>query len=79
MKLISKLDRFLEDKSYEIIIKNKQLNIINYSEIIDFSINKISIKCDNNIIDVEGNNLIISKMIDDEILITGNIINIRIN
>lgn len=79
MKLISKLDRFLEDKTYEIIIKNKQLNIINYSEIIDFSISRISIRCDNNIIDVEGNNLIISRMIDDEILITGNIINIRIN
>lgn len=79
MKLISKLDRFLEDKTYEIIIKNKQLNIINYSEIIDFSISRINIRCDNNIIDVEGNNLIISRMIDDEILITGNIINIRIN
>jgi sporulation protein YqfC len=79
MRLISKLDRFLEDKNYQIIIKNNKVNIINFSEVIDFSINKISIRCDNQIINVEGKNLIISKMFDDEVLITGTIYNIRIN
>lgn len=79
MRLISKLDRYLEDKNYEIIIKENQVNVINFREIIDFSINKISLRCDNKIINIEGKNLIISKMLDDELLITGNIYNIRIN
>ncbi len=79
MRLISKLDRYLEDKNYEIIIKENKVNIINFQEIIDFSINKISLRCDNNIINIEGSNLIISKMLDDELLITGKIYNIRIN
>ena len=79
MRLISKLDRYLENKNYEIILKDSSVNIINFSEIIDFSMNKISVRCDNKIINIEGKNLIISKMLDDELLVTGNISNLRIN
>ena len=79
MKLINKLDRYLEDKNYEIIIKENKINIINFKEIIDFTVSKISLKCDNKIINIEGKNLIISKMLDDELLVTGTIYNIRIN
>lgn len=79
MKLTSKLDKYLEDEDYKISIKKNQINIINFKEIIDFSDNKITLKCDNKRIDVEGKNLIISKMMDDELLIIGNINNIRIN
>ena len=79
MRLISKLDRYLEDKNYQIIIKENQVNIINFKEVIDFSTDKISLKCDNKIINIEGKNLIISKMLDEELLITGIIYNLRIN
>ena len=79
MRLINKIENYLEDKNYEIIFKGNKINIINFKEIIDFSINKISIKCDNKIINIEGKNLTISKMVDDELLITGDIYNIRIN
>lgn len=79
MKLISKLDRYLEERNYEIILKDNKINIINYKDILDFSESKISLRCDNKIINIEGKNLIISKMLDDELLITGIIFNIRIN
>lgn len=79
MRLISKIDRYLEDKNYEIIIKENKVDIINFSEIIDFSSNNITLKCDNKIINVEGKNLIIAKMLDYELLITGIIYNVRIN
>ena len=79
MRLISKLDRYLENNNYEIIIKDNSINIINFKEIIYFSMNKISLRCDDKLISVEGKELIISKMIDDELLITGIIFNIRIN
>lgn len=79
MRLISKLDRYLEDKNYEIIIKNNSINIINFKEIIDFSTTKISLRCENKIIIIEGKNLIISKMLDEEVLINGIIFNLRIN
>ena len=78
MRLISKLDRYLEDKNYEIIIKENIVNIINFKEIIDFSINKISIKYQEKVVNIEGNDLVITKMLDNEVLITGNISLIRI-
>ena len=79
MKLTNKLNRYLNDKEYKIIIKQNYINIINYQEVIDFSINKISIRCENIIINIEGKNLIISKMLEEEILITGTLYNLRIN
>ncbi len=79
MKLKNKLDRYLYDREYKIIIKENYVNIINYDEIIDFNLTNISIKYQNKIISIEGKNLTISKMIEDEVLITGNISNIRIN
>ncbi len=79
MKLINKLDRYLYDKEYKIIIKENYVDIINYTEIVDFNLNNISVKYQNKTITIEGNNLTISKMIEDEVLIIGQISNIRIN
>ena len=79
MKLINKLDHYLYDREYKIIIKEKYVNIINYEEIIDFNLKNISVKYHNKIIIIEGNNLTISKMVKDEVLITGEIMSIRIN
>jgi sporulation protein YqfC len=67
----------INDKRYSMIYKNNKLNIINYSEILDFSSTLISIRYEDKIYHVNGDNLVISKMIDNEILITGDINNIN--
>ncbi len=79
MRIKERLNNYLYDKEYKIIIKENYVNIINYDEIIDFTFNKVSVKNKNKIIIIEGTNLTISKMVIDEVLITGNISNIRIN
>ncbi len=79
MKIINIINNYLEDNEYKIIIKDKQINIINYDEIIDFTLNRISIKHKEKIITIEGNELYIIKMVEDEVLINGNIQVIRIN
>lgn len=76
MKLIRMFDDYINDKKYSMIYKDNGLDIINYTKIIDFSSSLISIKYDDKIYYIEGNNLVISKMMDDEILITGNITSI---
>ena len=78
MRILNRVENYLLDNEYKIIIKNNQLNVINYDEIIDFSLVKITIRIKQKIISIEGNNLIISKMIDDEVLVSGNISNISI-
>ena len=79
MKLVDRLEDYLYDNEYKIIVKKNQVDIVNYDEIIDFSLNKISIKYRNKIFVIEGTNMVISKMLDNEILITGNISSLRIN
>lgn len=78
MKIIDKLDRYLNDNDYKIIFDNNKLNIVNYDEIIDFSLSNIKVKLKDKIISIDGKNLVINKMIDNEILITGYISNINI-
>lgn len=79
MKLRERLDNYLYDNEYKIVIKENYVNIINYDEIVDFSLNKISVKYQNKVIIIEGNNLTISKMVIDEVIVIGKISNIRIN
>ena len=77
MKLIRMIDNYINDREFSMIYKNNKLDIINYHEIVDFSSERISIRYNNFIYYVNGTNLVVSKMIEDEILITGNIISIN--
>ncbi len=77
--MIEKINQYLIDKEYRIIIKENQVNIINYDEIVDFTSEKISLKYKNKNIIIEGRNLFISKMVEDEALIEGDIFIVRIN
>lgn len=78
MKLINKMERYLNEADYKIIIKNNQLDISNYDEIIDFSSSKIVISSKNATFFIEGLDLAIQKMVDNEVLIIGKITNICI-
>lgn len=73
MKLVRMIDDYVNDKKYSMIYKNNKLDIINYSEIIDFSSTLISVRHEDKVYHIEGTNLVISKMMDNEILITGDI------
>lgn len=79
MKLKDRLDRYLYDREYKIIIKENYVDIINYDEIIDFTLTYISVKYKDKTICIEGNDLTINKMVDNEVLVMGKISNIRIN
>lgn len=79
MKMKQMINDYLIDKEYKIIIKENEVNIINYSEIIDFNLEKISIRYNEKIITIEGKKIYIYKMIDDEVLIKGKILMVRIN
>lgn len=79
MKIFNKLENYLNEQEYKMVIRDNQINIVNYDEIVDFSSNKIIIKKMTNLIIIDGKNLTISKMLDNEVLISGIISNIHIN
>lgn len=79
MKLRNIFNDYLNDRTYSMIYKNGKLNVINFDEIIDFSSTRVSLRHKSNVYNIIGNELVISRMMDNEILIAGSIINIEFN
>ena len=71
MKILDKINNYINEYDYKIIITDSYINIINYKEILDFNSTKISIRHDKGITSITGSDLVVNKMIEDEILITG--------
>lgn len=71
MKLVNIMGNYLNDNNCEIIIQKNKININNYQEILDFSPQKIIVRCEEKIYTIEGADLTIAKMIDNELLIIG--------
>ena len=73
MKLIRKIDNYINDKNIRIISTNNYVNITNYIKILDFDSNNIDIELSNYSLLIKGKELVINKMYDNELLIKGKI------
>lgn len=78
MKLFNYLDRYMADDLFRVIITNYYVDIVNYDEIIDFSSKEVSVKYDRGVVVVKGDDLVVSKMMDDEVIIKGNVKSVNI-
>ena len=78
MKLSKYLTKYIEDNVYKITIFNNCVNVNNYQDIKDFSDTKIVINHSNGTTIITGTNLTITKLLDKELLITGNIYSLNL-
>ena len=78
MKIKDRINNYLNDNEFRVTVFANKIDIINYTSILDFSSTEISVKVNNKIVIVTGDDLVISKMDDDELLIKGKINNIKI-
>lgn len=78
MRLFNKLNNYINDSEYRVIIGSNYVNIVNYIKILDFTSSIIRVENKYGKTIVNGSNLVISKMLDDEILIVGNIKSINV-
>ena len=69
---------FINDSSFQIIYRNSELDIINYKDINYIFDNKISISFNNNCLLITGLNSYAKKLLDNEILISGDIKKVEI-
>lgn len=79
MDIKNKINNYIVDREFRIIYYNNMLDIINYIEIIDFSSSCIKIKYNKGKCFINGFNLCIVKMLDDEVLIEGRIDSIMLS
>lgn len=77
MNISTGIKSYILEKDTKIIILNNKINVVNYIDIGHFDSNKIVIKLKDKNIIIKGNELVISKLLDDEILITGDLYNIE--
>lgn len=71
MRAIDGIRSYLLDNELKITILKNKIDILNYKDIGHFDSDKVVVKHSSGSIIVKGENLVVSKLMSDEILITG--------
>lgn len=74
---IHKFRDYLLERKFNINITNKYIEVLNYVSIDHFDSNLITIKYKDGNVKIKGNNLIIKRLLNDFIIIKGDINNIE--
>lgn len=77
MNIIDGIRSYILENDSKITIINNKINITNYLDIGHFDSNKVIVKLENKNIIIKGINLVVSKLVNDEILISGEFNNIE--
>lgn len=77
MNITNGIRSYIFENDTKILILNNKINITNYTDIGHFDSEKIIVKLKDKNIIIKGSNLVVSKLVNDEILITGNFNNIE--
>ena len=76
MNIKENLINFLYDKNYFITIYQNYIHIFNYKDLIMLTEKKIVLKLENFELEIKGENLYITKMLQNELLIKGTLKNV---
>ncbi len=76
--MFKELKNIIYDKEFKITILEDKLSIKTFKDILVFEDNKLLIKTDTKIVTVKGENLIIKKLENNELLVLGKIITIEL-
>ena len=67
------LRNYILESDFKIIYLTNKLNIVNYNDISHFDSNKIIVNYNDGSVLISGKNLVVSKLLKDELLIEGSI------
>ena len=77
MKVVDSVRSYILDNELKITILNNKINVLNYKDIGHFDSNRVIIKSEKKDVLINGTDLVVSKLVTDEILITGVFTNIE--
>lgn len=78
MSFVNNIRNYILEDEFKLIFRGNTINIVNYDSIIDVGDKSIKIRYYDGILEVVGRGLKINKLLNDEILITGDIHSIKI-
>lgn len=73
MNIIERLSNYVFDKDLKLNYYQNNLNIVNYIKIIHFDNNKVKVKVEQGVITIMGSKLVVTKLWNNELLISGEI------
>ena len=73
------LREYIGEFEFKITILKDKINIINYDRIINLTDNEVSLIAEHTKIRIYGNNLMLNKLLDREILLTGKVSKVEFN
>ncbi len=77
--MIESVRNYIKDLDFRFTVYLDKVNIINYQKIISLEDNKILLLGGNKKITIRGKNLTLSKLLDEEVLILGEITKIEVD
>ena len=73
MNLVNNLRSYLLDEEFKITMIENRVDVVNYDSIGHFDSTKVMIRYKNKVLSIKGKNLVVSRLLSDEVLVTGEI------
>lgn len=77
--MLNKISEYLNDNTFKLTLYEDKLHIINYQRIITLENNYVKVSTKNKKILILGDNLSLKKIVDNELLVSGNISKIEVS
>lgn len=71
MKIVDNIKTYIKEYEFRLTILHNRINVVNYVRVTHFESNEIRILHENGELKILGNSLVITRLMKDELLITG--------
>ena len=73
MNLVNNFRSYLLDEEFKITMIENRVDVVNYDSIGHFDSTEVMIRYKNKVLSIKGKNLVVSRLLSDEVLVTGEI------
>ncbi len=77
MKQIEKMKNFIMDNEFRVTFFENRIHVINYQELLSLSDEKIRLQAPHLKMTFIGKNLVLSKLLEDEIMVHGHLLKVE--
>ncbi len=77
--MFNRVREFINDSEFRLTILEDRVHAVNYTKIISLEDERISLLTKKSRIIIKGEHLLLNKLLDNEILISGKVTNIEVN
>ena len=71
INLVNNFRSYLLDEEFKITMIENRVDVVNYDSIGHFDSTKVMFRYKNKILSIKGKNLVVSRLLSDEVLVTG--------